>query len=178
MHSDYKIALMRELRDQQVRFAPRGKRIEQADRAEKLMAELQPDREYPFEFLFYRVTDHRPEDVARQLIRGEDAVHDLRLFVEDITDSLNMRIEEMPEQVHTVESLSKMFNVSTKTIARWRDQGLVSRRFVADGRKRIGFLNSSVERFVAGNRERIARGERFSQMTEEERSEIVERARV
>lgn len=35
MHSDYKIALMRELRDQQVRFAPRGKRIEQADRAEK-----------------------------------------------------------------------------------------------------------------------------------------------
>jgi len=178
MHSDYKIALMRELRDQQVRFAPRGKRIEQADRAEKLMAELQADREYPFEFLFYRVTDHRPEDVARQLIRGEDAVHDLRLFVEDISDSLNMRIEEMPEPVHTVESLSKMFNVSTKTIARWRDQGLVSRRFVADGRKRIGFLNSSVERFVAGNRERVARGERFSQMTEEERSEIVERARV
>ena len=33
-----------------------------------------------------------------------------------------------------------MFNVSTKTISRWRQQGLVSRRFVFDGRKRVGFL--------------------------------------
>ena len=52
----------------------------------------------------------------------------------------------------TVEELSKMFNVSTKTISRWRQQGLVSRRFVFDGRKRVGFLQSRVERFVAQQR--------------------------
>jgi RNA polymerase primary sigma factor/RNA polymerase sigma factor len=70
-----------------------------------------------------------------------------------------------------------MFNVSTKTISRWRDQGLVSRRFVCDGRKRVGFLHSSVERFVARNRERVRRGERFSQLTHDERAEVIERAR-
>lgn len=178
MHTDYKIASIRELRDQQVRFAPRGKRIEQADRAEKLLAEIDGKRSYPYDFLFYRITEVRPEDTARQVISGEDAAHDLRLFVEDITDSLNLRLEEVREPVHTVEELSKMFNVSTKTIARWRDHGLVSRRFVSDGRKRLGFLHSSVERFVSKNRDRVKRGERFSQMDNTERSAIISRARV
>jgi RNA polymerase primary sigma factor len=177
MHDDYRIALIRELRDHQVRFAPRGKRLEQAERAERLLAELDMVRDYPYEFIYYRVTDFRPEENCRKLVRGEDAAHDLRLFVEDVTDSLDLRVEEAKEPVHTVEDLSRMFNVSTKTISRWRDQGLVSRRFVSEGRKRVGFLHSSVERFVARNRDRVRRGERFSQLSSDERAEIIERAR-
>lgn len=177
MNSDYRIAQLRELRDQQIKFAPRGKRIEQADRAEQLLTELDPQREYPFDFLFYRVTEVRPDSTGYRLIKGNDALHDLRLFVEDITDSMNLRVEEASEPVHTVEDLSKMFNVSTKTISRWRDQGLVSRRFLADGRKRVGFLHSSVERFVSQNKTRVKRGERFSQLTDAERDDIIDRAR-
>lgn len=177
MHQDYRIALIRELRDTQVRFAPRGKRLEQAERAERLLSELDMEREYPYEFIYFRVTDYRPEENCRKIVRGEDAAHDLRLFVEDVTDSLNLNVEEATEPVHTVEDLSRMFNVSTKTISRWRDQGLVSRRFVCDGRKRVGFLHSSVERFVARNRDRVRRGERFSQLSSDERTEIIERAR-
>lgn len=177
MNSDYRIAQLRELRDQQIKFAPRGKRIEQADRAEQLLTELDPQREYPFDFLFYRVTEVRPDSTGYRLIKGHDALHDLRLFVEDITDSMNLRVEEASEPVHTVEDLSKMFNVSTKTISRWRDQGLVSRRFLADGRKRVGFLHSSVERFVSQNKTRVKRGERFSQLTDAERDDIIDRAR-
>jgi len=177
MNSDYRIALIRELRDQQVRFAPRPKRIEQANRAERLLSELDEGREYPFDFLFYRVTDVRSEERHHGLIKGTDAVHDLRLFVEDISDSTNIRIDEVGEPIHTVEELSKLFNVSTKTISRWRDRGLVSRRFVSEGRKRVGFLHSSVERFVAKNRKRISRGERFSQMTDDERADMIEAAR-
>ncbi|MEZ6152784.1 MAG: sigma-70 family RNA polymerase sigma factor [Pirellulaceae bacterium] len=177
MHQDYRIALIRELRDHQVRFAPRGKRLEQAERAERLLSELDMAREYPYEFIYFRVTDYRPEENCRKIVRGEDAAHDLRLFVEDVTDSLNLKVEEAAEPVHTVEDLSRMFNVSTKTISRWRDQGLVSRRFVCDGRKRVGFLHSSVERFVARHRDRVRRGERFSQLSSDERTEIIERAR-
>jgi RNA polymerase primary sigma factor len=177
MNNDYRISLIRELRDQQVRFAPRAKRNEQADRAESLLAELDPGKSYPYDFLFYRVTDVRPDSTGYRMIKGDDAVHDLRLFVEDITDSMNLRVEEAAEPVHTVEDLSKMFNVSTKTISRWRDQGLVSRRFLADGRKRVGFLHSSVERFVSKNKKRVQRGERFSQLTDSERDDIIDRAR-
>ncbi len=177
MHQDYRIGLIRELRDQQIRYAPRAKRLDQVERAERLLSELDLNRDYPFEFVYFRVTDFRPEENSRKMVRGEDAAHDLRLFVEDVTDSLNLRVEEAREPVHTVDDLSRMFNVSTKTISRWRDQGLVSRRFLADGRKRVGFLHSSVERFVARNRDRVRRGERFSQLSADERAEIIERAR-
>jgi RNA polymerase primary sigma factor len=177
MNTDYRISLIRELRDQQVRFAPRAKRNEQADRAESLLSELDPSKNYPYDFLFYRVTEVRPDGTGYRLIKGDDAVHDLRLFVEDITDSMNLRVEEAKEPVHTVEDLSKMFNVSTKTISRWRDQGLVSRRFLAEGRKRVGFLHSSVDRFVSQNKKRVERGERFSQITDGERDDIIDRAR-
>lgn len=176
MHKDYRIALIRELRDQQVRYAPRVRRLEQAERAERLMSDLDLNRDYPYEFIYFRVTDFRPDENSRKMVRGEDAAHDLRLFVEDVTDSLNLRVEEATEPVHTVEDLSRMFSVSTKTISRWRDQGLVSRRFLTDGRKRVGFLHSSVERFVARNRHRVRRGERFSQLSNDERAEIIERA--
>ena len=177
MNTDYRISLIRELRDQQVRFAPRAKRNEQADRAESLLSELDPSKNYPYDFLFFRVTEIRPEGSGYRLIKGDDAVHDLRLFVEDITDSMNLRVEEAKEPVHTVEGLSKMFNVSTKTISRWRDQGLVSRRFLAEGRKRVGFLHSSVDRFVSQNKKRVERGERFSQISDGERDDIIDRAR-
>ena len=177
MHQDYRIALVRELCEHQVKFTPRGKRLEQADRAERLLGELDLARDYPYEFIYYRVTDYRPEENNRKMVRGEDAAHDLRLFVEDVTDSLNLKVEEAQEPVHSVEDLSRMFNVSTKTISRWRDQGLVSRRFLNDGRKRVGFLHSSVERFVARNKDRVRRGERFSQLSADERAEIIERAR-
>ncbi len=178
MHQDYRVSLIRELRDQQVKYAPRGKRLEQAERAERLLSELDLSREYPYEFIYYRVTDFRPEENSRKLIRGEDAVHDLRLFVEDVTESLDLQADEIKEPVHTVEELSRMFNVSTKTIGRWRDQGLVSRRIVTQGRKKVGFLHSSVERFVARNKDRVVRGGRFSQLTDDERAEVIERART
>jgi len=177
MHQEYRVSLIRELRDQQVKFAPRSKRLEQAERAERLLCELDLTREYPFDFIYFRVTDFRSEANARKMVIGEDAAHDLRLFVEDVTESLNLKLDEAKEPVHTVEELSRMFNVSTKTISRWRDQGLVSRRFVTEGRKRVGFLHSSVERFVARNRDRVLRGERFSQLTEDERAEVIDRAR-
>ena len=79
--------------------------------------------------------------------------------------------------MHTVDELSRKFKVSTKTISRWRDAGLVSRRMLFGGRKRVGFLQSSVDQFVARNRGKIKRGERFSQLSEDEKSEMIERAR-
>lgn len=178
MNQEYRVSLIRDLCDYQVRFAPRAKRLEQAERAERLLSELDLAREYPFDFIYYRVTDFRPEAHSRKMVSGEDAAHDLRLFVEHVTESLDLRLDEAKEPVHTVEDLSRMFNVSTKTISRWRDQGLVSRRFVTEGRKKVGFLHSSVERFVSRNRDRVSRGERFSQLTDDERAQIIEHARV
>src|SRR4029079_7285825 len=173
MNIGYHNPLLKQLRDQQVRVASRDKKLEHVNRAEKLLAELDTGRSYPYEYLCYRITEYRPETAAGVTVPGRDVAHDLRLFVEDVSDSANVKVEDAGEPVHTVEELSKMFNVSTKTISRWREQGLVSRRFLFDGkRKRVGFLRSSVERFVAHNAERVRRGERFSQLSDEERHDM------
>ena len=132
MHSEYQSSIIRELRDQQVRFAPRAKKLEQIERAERLLSELDPGKTYSYEYLCFRITDYRP-DPSKSLLSGAEARHDVRLFVEDVSDAANVRVEDIPEPVHTVEALSKLFNVSTKTITRWREQGLVSRRFIFDG---------------------------------------------
>jgi len=177
MHSGYLNPALRELRDQQARFAPREKKLEQADLAERLLTELEADRVYPYEYVCYRITRFRPEAYPDLKVTGREASHDLRLLVEDLSDAANVPAHDAGETVLTVDDLSRRFNVSTKTISRWRRQGLVSRRFLFDGRKRVGFLASSVERFVETNQERVRRGSRFSQLTEQERHSIIERAR-
>ena len=158
MHTDYLNPAIRQLRDQQVRFAPREKKIEQATQAERLLGELDPTRTYPYEYICYRITNFRPESYPDLKLSGQEASHDLRLFVEDVSDSASVPADAAGEQVLTVETLAKQFNVSTKTISRWRRHGLISRRFVLDGRKRVGFLQSSVDRFVEHNQERVHRG--------------------
>lgn len=177
MHTEYINPAIRQLRDQQVRFAPREKKLEQVDRAERLLGELHKERTYSYEYLCFRITTYRPESYPDLRLTGHEARHDLRLFVEDVSDSADMQAESAGERVLTVDELSKQFQVSTKTISRWRHQGLVSRRFVFDGRKRVGFLASSVDRFVRSHPERVRRGARFSQLNDNERRAIVSRAR-
>jgi RNA polymerase primary sigma factor/RNA polymerase sigma factor len=178
MHSDYKNRSMRELRDQQVRFAPRDRKIEQIDNAEKLLRDLDDKRIYNYEYVCYRITGFRAEQSPIIRVSGENLRHDLLCFIEDLSESANIKVTEIAQPVHTVEQLSKSFNVSSKTISRWRQQGLVSRKFIFEGgRRRVGFLHSSVDQFVKENREKVRRGERFSQLTKQEKEEIIDRAR-
>jgi RNA polymerase primary sigma factor/RNA polymerase sigma factor len=81
------------------------------------------------------------------------------------------------DEVLSIEDLARRFNVSTKTISRWRSHGLVAQRYVVDGRRRVGFLASAVNRFVDDNPLRIERGARFSQLSGDEHDKIVAWAR-
>ncbi|MEX0671453.1 MAG: sigma-70 family RNA polymerase sigma factor [Pirellulales bacterium] len=81
------------------------------------------------------------------------------------------------EEVLSIEDLARQFNVSTKTISRWRDHGLVAQRYTIAGRRRVGFLASAVERFINDNPLRIERGSRFSQLSDEEHERIISWAR-
>ena len=177
MHTDYLSPAIRQLRDQQVLFATCEKQIQQADSAEKLLNELDPKRTYTCKYICHRVTNNGYESDLDLKFTGEVARHDLRLFVEDLSDAARVPASAVGDRVLTVDELARQLYVSTKTISRWRQRGLVSRRFLFDGRKRLGFLQSSVDRFVALNGEQIRRGAQFSQLTDKERKQIIERAR-
>src|SRR5262249_50118151 len=177
MGSSYHHPALKQLKEQQARFAPRERRLEQIDRAEQLLAEIEPGRCYPYEYLCYRITGYRPERAPALVLDGSDVRHDLRLFVEDLSATVEQKADQATEPVLTVDEVSRRFQVSVRTVTRWGRQGLVARRFIIDGRTKVGFLESSLSRFVEAHRDQVDRGTRFRQLNDEEREEMIRRAR-
>jgi RNA polymerase primary sigma factor/RNA polymerase sigma factor len=70
-----------------VRSAPYKKQIQQADSAEKLLNELDPKRTYTCKYFCHRVTNNGYESDPDLKFTGKEARHDLRLFVEDLSDA-------------------------------------------------------------------------------------------
>jgi RNA polymerase sigma factor (sigma-70 family) len=175
----YKTQAIKELTDQQVRFAPPARRLEQLNRAERLLAEIDPNRQYPYQFVCFRITEYRPDSHADLVIQGSDLRHDLYLVIKDLVKSMPaIPMEEVPEPVLTLEQVSKRLNVSTKTISRWREKGLVGARpILCNGKRQMGFVQSMVDRFLATNPDRVQRGGRFSQMSDLEKEDILRRAK-
>ncbi len=127
-----------------------------------------------------------------QINHQMNAVNGIRLFRESATGSTTGggfdvakgfggdaggALDAGNEEVLTIEDLAKRFNVSTKTISRWRDHGLVAGRYRVGGRTRVGFLASAVDLFIEANPVRIERGSRFSQLSGEEKDRILGWAR-
>ncbi|MGL4513145.1 MAG: sigma-70 family RNA polymerase sigma factor [Lacipirellulaceae bacterium] len=177
MQRAYRIDSIDRLRAEQLRSASPEERMRRISEVECALGELQPGGSYAVDRVVQRIGCRGWVRPDRDKAAGADLIHDLRLLVEDLSDSVDLPAEAVGEQVLTVEDLAKQFNVSTKTIARWREAGLVSRRLVFDGRKRVGFLRSSVDRFVRANQSRVERGAKFSQLSHEQRNELVADAR-
>ncbi|HXG12247.1 MAG TPA: sigma-70 family RNA polymerase sigma factor [Gemmataceae bacterium] len=176
----FRIPALRQLTDQQVRFSPPARRQEQLARAERLLAEIDPGRQYPYQFVCYRITEFRPDSYPDLLIGGDDLKHDLWLLIRALSRSTPaVPVEEVAEPVLTIEDVSKQLNVSTKTISRWRRKGLLvaGRPVARNGRRLMGFTQSAVDRFVREHHDLVERSSRFSQLSAAEKEEILRRAR-
>ncbi len=177
MIRDYRNAVMKELRDQLVRYAPKDKKISQMDRAEELLRELRDDIEYSYKYVSLRITEFQTEIFEDVTMEAADLRADLLMLIEDLSDSVDITNDTMPEKVWTINELCKRFNVASKTISRWRKSTLCGRKFLFDGKRRIGFLDSSVDWFVKDNPERVERSSRFSQLSETEKQQFVKKGR-
>lgn len=174
---EFKSPSLKQLSDQQVRFAPPPRRREQVARAEKLLAEIDTARSYPYQFVCFRITDYRSDAFPDLMIPGDDLKHDLFLFIKNLERSVPaLPIEQALEPMLTLEQISKQFNVSTKTIGRWRVRGLVGQRVVVKGRRQLAFPKSIVEQFLVTHQDRVERSARFSHLSDDEKEEILRRA--
>jgi RNA polymerase primary sigma factor len=174
----FKHPALKQLTDQQVRFVPPARRMDQLARAEQLLAEIDPDRQYPYQFVCFRITDYRPDAYPDLLIEGQDLDHDLGLLIAELADSLPaVPVEQVAEPVMTLEEISKKLNVTPKTINRWRKRGLIGLPVLCNGRRQVGFLPSLVGPFLNANQQRVERGARFSHLTQLEKDDILRRAR-
>jgi RNA polymerase primary sigma factor len=171
----FKHPALKQLTDQQVRFAPPARRLEQLARAQKLLGEIEPERAYPYQFVCYRVTDFRPESYPDLLISGRDLSHDLALMIEALGGT--MPAVEPADNLVSLDELSKRLNVSTKTIRRWRKLGLVGRRVLRNGKRQVYYQESVINHFLTTHQDRVERGSKFSQMSDAEREDVLRRAR-
>jgi RNA polymerase primary sigma factor len=175
--NSFKNPALKQLADQQVRFAPPARRLAHLSNAEKLLSEIDPGKNYPYQFVCYRLTDYRPTSYPDLVIDGNALIHDLCLFITELARSMPaVPMEKMKEPVLTLDQMSKRLNVSTKTINRWRQRGLVGLPILHKGRRQLGFLPSLVEPFLAANQDRVDRGGRFSQLSQTEKEDILSRA--
>ena len=175
--SEFLFPALEQLTDQQVRFAPPVRRKEQVERAAKLLSEIEAARSYPYQFVCFRITDYRSDAHPELMISGDGLKHDLTLFVRLLERSLPaLPIEQAVEPMLTLEQVSLQFQVSTKTIGRWRERGLIGQRVIIKGRRQLAFPKSVVEQFSSTQHERVERSARFSQLSEEEKEVILRRA--
>jgi RNA polymerase sigma factor (sigma-70 family) len=163
----------------QLRFTPQRQRAKQLAAAAKLLDILEPGKLYPFEFVCFRITGFRPKGSARDhMAAGGRLASDLRIFIARLSGRLNRRASELGQKVYTAEELASALGVSTKTISRWRNRGLLAQKFIFDdGRKRLGFLQSDVDKFNRNSGQAVPKARTFSRMSSSERRKILSMAR-
>jgi len=176
---------MRQIKNQRLaellkglRFTPKRRRQKELDNAEKLLSLVDKSREYSFEFVCFKITGFRPRGAAAQeLIRGDELADDLQIFISKLSGQIGDLAGEQGQKVYTTGELATKLGVSTKTIDRWRKRGLAARKFVfGDGKKRLGFLQSGVDKFFGQCPETVKKAERFSRLSGEEKKQIIKRA--
>lgn len=163
----------------QMRFTPHETLTAQLASAEGLLHDIDPLKAYPFEFVVFRITGYHPKTTPTDLLTGLALQHDLGVLIEQLSEVLDVPTAQLSEPVLAIDEVSERFNVTSKTIQRWRKRGLPARRFIfADGKRRVGFLLSSVERFFNAHREQIPREANFSTVDTGEQNFIIRRSRV
>ncbi|MBM4029609.1 MAG: hypothetical protein FJ280_30055, partial [Planctomycetes bacterium] len=163
----------------QLRFTPEIKRRAQLAAAEKLFGLIEPQKQYPYDFVCFHITGFMPKSNPEpEVLPGRDLLDDLQVFISKLSARLALPATEAGEPVHTIEDLAARFHVSTKTVHRWRKRGLLARKFIfAGGQRRLGFPDSTVERFVHENPSLVTSAGAFRRLTDSERQQAIRQAR-
>jgi len=171
-----------ELLASQLLRGPRRLRLRQLLGIEFLLSVIEPGKHYPYDFVCHALTAYRARTshtpTTSRLLSAQDLVADLVLLADVLSADANISVTTWPTAAYTVRELAERFDVSTKTIFRWRQRGLTGWRFrTDDGRQRLLFPDRCVRRFVAQHASLVLRGSSFSQLSPQEREQIVNRAR-
>ncbi|MCH8808111.1 MAG: sigma-70 family RNA polymerase sigma factor [Planctomycetes bacterium] len=166
----------------QLKRGPVRLRLKQLANIEFLLTVVEAGKCYPYDFVCHAVTGFRPragdEERGSQLLDGDPLRTDLVALAEEISESANIHADRWPGAFFSAAELAARFDVSTKTIFRWRRRGLVGWKLrYPDRRTRLAFPDRCVRRFVAGNIDLVQRGSTFSQLSKEERRAIIDEAR-
>jgi RNA polymerase primary sigma factor len=163
----------------QLEYAPADTRRRQMDAAERLIADINPQQNYPDDFVTYRITGYRPEgDAEPSMLVGQALRADLVNLVLRLSRGLRLPSDRDGRIAAPVEDVARALNISVKTMQRYRRQGLVCHVVVfADGVQRVSCYDDALARFTAGHERDMSRAVRFTRLSAVLERRIVEQAR-
>lgn len=173
----YRSRLLADL-SRQLLYSPPDKRAEVVQHAEQLHDELDENKNYPIDFVVYRLTDRRVPPSESVMLVGEAIKPDLRLLIDALSRSIEMTCGAADPGSTTAE-LAERLGVSTKTITRWRDAGLRWRWAMHEsgGKPMVLITQSAVDAFEKTQQGRVTNAAGFTRISETEKKRIIDRAR-
>lgn len=145
------------------------------DRLESLVFQLDDPNANPTvlgESLIQRESESETEAL-------ESVKREVLSLIEDLSEDRGLSVTQCPEEILSIEEVSQMYHVSSKTVSRWRKQGLPSRRILFGKRKRIAISRKALELFAQKNGKGVHNGTApIIALSEPQREEIIRRARV
>lgn len=160
----------------QLLYSPPDKRAEAVLHAETLHDELEADKNYPIDFVVYRLTDRRVPPSESVMLVGEAIQPDLRLMIDALSRSIELPCDDR-DPGKTTKELAESLGVSAKTIARWRDKGLRWRWGVRSGKPTVLITKSALDAFKHNDQQRISKAATFSRFSDAEKARVLNRAR-
>ncbi len=174
----FRIAAIDELY-RQLRYAPRAARLRQMESAERLANEIDPAQIYPQDFVMFRVTGYRPEQLlpVPELV-GAALVGDLAAFIQRLSCSLDLEAEAQRRGAVPLDEVARRLGVSAKTIDRYRKRGLVCHYLVfPDGVTRLACFEDALQRFIDRHRGRVDSAASFSRVGDGDVRSMISAAR-
>ena len=161
----------------QLRFAPRHALLRDLERTEQLVGDIDPEQTYPEDFVVFRVTGYRRNTSGDAMIAGQALLGELAALAEHLSAAARIPLEAVPGAL-SPDDLCARWNVSRKTLERYRKRGLLSRRVIGpSGRPRVVFTREAVRAFEARETEILSQASTFTRLDDETRSMVIDLAR-
>lgn len=140
-----------------------------------MLGDLDPDREYPLEFVVFRITAWRPDAPSEigAAMSGRDLRGDLSVFVTRASEATP--VSDPNREPLDPGRLAGELGVSVRTIRRWRRHGLPLHHAVrGDGSVRLSCFRDAWESFERREPELVARARAFARTDGPEQAALVD----
>jgi hypothetical protein len=145
--------------------------------AEAFVGDITADGEYPYELVVDRVTRYRPEGVrVGSVVPGSALLHDMTAFILRLSRRDPLLSSLRGGALHAAD-VARALNVSARTLARFRSDGLVMHHVRdAGGPVRVACFPDALQAFRERAAARVDRAGRTVRMGADARAELRSRA--
>jgi DNA-binding transcriptional MerR regulator len=148
------------------------------DAAERLVEEIEPDRAYPHEFIVFKLTGYRSDrSTDPVMVDGADVRPDLVAVVQHLSQTIELPADYEGREALPIESVCRTLGVSTRTLQRYRREGLICHYVSGAGGHQLVCFADALDRFRQRHDTRLEQARRFTRIPASEQQRIVDEAR-